>query len=201
MRRLNIWIRAAGGVVVLALAMGGAAGCGPKSTQGDSASPGSGGIGGVTPSASAGAGAGATSAAPSAGASAVLADGRSAAYLTALSSTKNTVTFDLIDFLTGDAAKKEWVKEHPEQPDGPDNDYMIVNNNKMLRTLPVAAGAKCVCLSVLGSTDTKSVTFSALPAFLKQQNSGGTGPDLVPLPFWLTVKNGTVTGFEEQFIP
>lgn len=201
MRRLNVRIRAVGGVVVLALAMGGTVGCGSKAATGDSGQAGTGGIGGVTPSPSGTAGRGASSA-PSTGPSAVLPDGRSAAYLTALSTTKNTVTFDLIDFLTGDAAKKEWVKEHPDQPDGPDNDYMIINNNKMLRTLPVAVSAQCTCLGdVLGSADTTSVRFSALPALLKQQNDGGTGPDLVPLPFWLTVKNGTVTGFEEQFVP
>lgn len=78
-----------------------------------------------------------------------LPDGRSAAYLTGLDTTSNTVTFDLIEFLTGEAARAEWKEEHPENPDGPDNDYMIVNNNKKLRTLPVAADAHCVVLSML----------------------------------------------------
>jgi hypothetical protein len=136
-------------------------------------------------------------------ASPVLADGRSAAYLTGLNGSKNTVTLDLIEFLTGDAAKAEWKKEHPENPDGPDNDYLIVNKNKKLRTLPVTAGAKCVVLSTLGSTDTKTISFAELPAYLKKQSKGitVTPPSINPLPFWLTVKNGAVTRFEQQFLP
>jgi hypothetical protein len=133
----------------------------------------------------------------------VLPDGRSAVYLTGVNATKNTVSFDLIEFLTGDAAKAEWKKQHPDTPDGPDNDYMIVNNNEKLRTLPVAADAKCVVLSTLGGTDTKTIGFATLPAFLKQHNKGMelTPPQISILPFWLTVTDGTVTKFEEQFLP
>jgi hypothetical protein len=80
---------------------------------------------------------------------------------------------------------------------------MIINNNKKLRTLPVAAGAKCVALATLGGTDTKTVTFAALPALLKKQNDGITldAPQIAVLPFWLTVKNGEVVKLEEQFLP
>ena len=35
----------------------------------------------------------------------------------------NTVTFNPIDFLTVDAAKAEWKKEHPDNPDGPDDTH------------------------------------------------------------------------------
>jgi hypothetical protein len=141
--------------------------------------------------------------ATSAPAAPVLADGRSAVYLTGLDTTKRTTTFDLIEFLTGAAAKTEWKKEHPDQPDGPDNDYMIINNNKKLRTLPVDPKAKVVVLATLGGTDTKTVTFAALPAFLKKRNKviTATPPQISVLPFWLTVKHGIVTGFEEQFLP
>jgi hypothetical protein len=133
----------------------------------------------------------------------VLPDGRSAVYLTKLGATGNTVTFDLIEFLTGDAAKAEWKKEHPENPDGPDDDYLIVNNNTKLRTLPVAADAKCVVLATLGGTDTKTIAFDALPAFLAQQNKEIklTPPHIAALPFWLTVRHGSVTKLEEQFLP
>src|SRR5262245_65549353 len=104
MRRVNIWMRAAGGTAVLALALAGTAGCqGSTSTGAPAArrSPGTGTLAEATGE-------------PSPGASPVLADGRSAAYLTGLDTTHNTVTFDLIEFLTGDAAKAQWKKEHPE---------------------------------------------------------------------------------------
>ncbi len=199
MKRVNIFPRVLCGAAVLALALAGAAGCGASTAGGNaaagsSAAPGTGALSGAASPAAGG---------PSPSPSPILADGRSAAYLTALDTAHNTVTFDLIEFLTGDAAKAEWKKEHPDQPDGPDNDYMIVNNNKKLRTLPVAPDVACVVLSTLGSTDTKTVGFAAFPAFLKQQNSGITltPPRIAVLPFWLTVQHGTVVRIEEQFLP
>lgn len=200
MRRSNRWTSVVGAAALLALVLGGTAGCGSTggaATGTATTSAGTGAIGAAATTAPAATGE------PSPGASQVLADGRSPVYLTGLDATRNTVTFDLIQFLTGDAAKAEWKKEHPENPDGPDNDYMIINNNKLLRTLPVAASAQCVVLSTLGGTDTKTIGFAALPAFLKQQNTGmtPTAPDIAMLPFWLTVQHGTVTRFEEQFLP
>lgn len=201
MKSIEVWIRAAAGVTAIALTLGGTSACGGSKTPSGPAAATSAPAGAV-------AGAGAApvkSAAPTASqpAAPVLTDGRSAVYLTGLNTAEKTATFDLIEFLTGDAAKTEWKKEHPEQPDGPDNDYMIINNNKKLRTLPVDPKAKCVVLATLGSTDTKTVTFAALPAFLKQRNKGIaiTPPQISVLPFWLTVKHGTMTGFEEQFLP
>jgi hypothetical protein len=204
MKSVKVWIRAAAGVTAAALTLSGTSACGgSKTPSGPAASAPAG--AGTTTGANAGAGAAPvkSDAATASTAPVVLADGRSAVYLTGLNTAKKTTTFDLIEFLTGDAAKAEWKKEHPEQPDGPDNDYLIVNNNKKLRTLPVDPKAKCVVLATLGGTDTKTVTFVALPAFLKERNKGiaVTPPQISVLPFWLTVKHGTVTGFEEQFLP
>lgn len=212
MTRMKTGIRSAAGPAVLALALTAAVACGGSIPAGDAATEGSAtgpspsrtaatATGGVSPSPAPTAGR--PSGAPPSNAAPVLPDGRSPAYLTGLDTTQNTVTFDLIEFLTGDAAKAEWQKEHPEDPYGPDNDYLIVNNNKKLRTLPVAADARCVVLSTLGGTDTKTISFAALPAFLDQQNAGmnPTPPNIAVLPFWLTVRHGTVTGFEEQYLP
>jgi len=206
MKYANLRLRAAVGTATVALVLVGAAGCGGSAATGKATA------GHSTPttagpvSAAAVATTSATttsSGRPSATASPALPDGRSAAYLTGLDSTHGTVTFDLIEFLTGAAAKAEWKKQHPSGPDGPDNDYLIVNNNTKLRTVPVAAGAHCVVLSSLGSTDTKTVSFAALPAYLKEQNKGMTltPPHIAVQPFWLTVKNGNVVKFEEQFLP
>ena len=208
MTRMKTGIRSAAGPAVLALALAAAVACGRSAPAGDAATEGS--ATGPSPSGTAATATGGlfSSPAPTAGrpspsAAPVLPDGRSPAYLTGLDTTQNTVTFDLVEFLTGDAAKAEWKKEHPEDPDGPDNDYLIVNNNKKLRTLPVAADARCVVLSALGGTDTKTISFAALPAFLDQQNAGmnPTPPHIAVRPFWLTVRRGTVTGFEEQYLP
>ncbi|MFF5294272.1 hypothetical protein [Paractinoplanes globisporus] len=198
MNWVNVGIRVAAGSAAAALALGGTAGCGGSDSPADAAGPSaSSGMGGPTTAPAD------TATKPPASPTPVLADGRSPVYLTGLNAKGNTVTFDLIEFLTGDAAKAEWQKEHPEQPDGPDDDYLIVNNNKKLRTLPVAAGAKCVVLATLGGTDTKTIAFADLPAFLKKQNKDLTVPkgEIAVLPFWLTVKGGAVTKLEEQFLP
>jgi len=207
MKSVKVWIRAAAGATALALTLGGMSACGGSKTpsgSGATSAP-------ATTGANSGVGAAPVKSDPakpdpattSQPAAPVLADGRSAVYLTGLDTAAKTTTFDLIEFLTGPAAKAEWKKEHPEQPDGPDNDYLIVNNNKKLRTLPVDPKAKCVVLATLGGTDTKTITFAALPAFLKKRNKGiaVTPPQISVLPFWLTVKHGTVTGFQEQYLP
>jgi hypothetical protein len=187
-------------VAAVALALVGTAGC---AAAGHSASPSTGPAAatGTTSAAATSTTSAAATSRPPAETSPVLADGRSAVYLTGLGAA--TVTFDLIEFLTGDAAKAEWKKQHPSDPEGPDNDYLIVNNNTKLRTLPVAAGAHCLVLTALGGTTTKTIGFAALPAYLKEQNKGMalSPPHITVLPFWLTVKNGKVTKFEEQFLP
>ena len=93
-------------------------------------------------------------------------------------------------FLTGDEAKKEWVKRHPEYPDGPDNDYMIINDNPKLRTLPIA--------------DPVVVKIIDQAAPLPEPVTGSLGdltPPLSPNPFWITVAHGKITMIEEQFLP
>ncbi|MEV0895295.1 hypothetical protein [Actinoplanes sp. NPDC049802] len=133
----------------------------------------------------------------------VLEDGRHPVYLTKVDGAGKKVTFDLIEFLTGEEAKARWKKENPEHPDGPDNDYMIVNENPKLRTLPVAADADCQVLASLGGVDMTQVKFTELPAVLKEQSEvvKPTPPRIAVLPFWLTVEDGTVVGLEEQFLP
>ena len=69
----------------------------------------------------------------------VLADGRHPVLPTKVDVAGRKVTFDLIVFLTGQAAKDEWLKQNPQDPSGPPNDYMVINNNPLLRTLPVSA--------------------------------------------------------------
>jgi hypothetical protein len=142
-----------------------------------------------------------TSATPIPSASPVFADGRSAVYLTGIDVTHRTLTFDLIEFLTGDAAKKAWQKANPNSgQDGPDNDYFIVNDNPRLRTLPVAATASVnVLKNGGGSPESYAVSLANLPGYLAQAK-----PDdrrLSYNPFWLTIRNGQIVRIDEQFVP
>jgi hypothetical protein len=129
----------------------------------------------------------------------VLADGRHAAYLTGLDVGKRTLTFDKIDFLTGEAAKKAYLKENPGETDGPPNDYMIVNDNPLLRTLPIADAATITIVDLTsGALKSKETTLGALPAYFASEKGG---KQLWHDPFWLTVKRGQITRIEEQFLP
>jgi hypothetical protein len=189
--------------VLLLLAVGTATGCTAKT--GNQA-------GGPTPTAATGSsspapdpggtpggeeGAGTSSASP------VLQDGRHPVFLTGLDASGRAVTFDLIQFLTGDEAKKAWLKLHPDQPDGPDNDYFIVNDNPRLRTLPIADPVQIMVLD-LGSPSgvtSVSITLDALPAHLAKEKPAAGDKRLSYNPYWLTVAGGQVTRVEEQFVP
>jgi len=129
----------------------------------------------------------------------VLADGRHAAFLTGLDVGKRTLTFDKIDFLTGEAAKEAYLKENPGETDGPPNDYMIVNNNPLGRTLPIAYAATITIVDLTSGTLTsKKTTLAALPAYFASEKGG---KHLWHDPFWLTVKHGQITRIEEQYLP
>ncbi len=118
----------------------------------------------------------------------VLPDGRSPIYITSIDVAHRKLTFDLIIFLTGQAAKDEWKKEG-NTDDGPPNDYLIVNNNPKLRTLPVSSSASIIY-------NDQNNSFAPTPVSL----SGLKGP-FQYRPFWITVAGAVITKMEEQFIP
>jgi hypothetical protein len=125
----------------------------------------------------------------------VLADGRHPVYLKTVDPDRQTITFDLIQFFTGDAATKAAAEDGKESP--PPNDYYIRNVNPRLRTLPVAADAP-ITVNVLAAQSTGSatkdvsVTLAKLASYFP--NSGKP-------PFWITVEQGQVTRIAEQYLP
>jgi hypothetical protein len=126
---------------------------------------------------------------------AVLADGRHPAYIRSVDAGGQTVTFDLIQFFTGEAANKAAAEDGEESP--PPNDYYIRNVNSRLRTLPVRAGAP-ITVNVLAaqatgsSTKDVSVTLEKLASYFP--NSGTP-------PFWITVEQDQVTKMAQQYLP
>jgi hypothetical protein len=144
------------------------------------------------------------SAIPGPTASVILADGRSPVYLTSIDVAHHTLTFDLIQFLTGDAAKAAWKKANPgSTQDGPDNDYFIVNDNPKLRTLPVVTpvDVEVVDMNSTGGVANKPIAFADLQAYLAANEPGGPKGQLGWHPFWLTVTGGQIVKIEEQFLP
>lgn len=136
-----------------------------------------------------------TAAGPATTEPAVLADGRHPVYIKTVDANGQTITFDLIQFFTGDAANKAAAEDGEESP--PPNDYYIRNVNSRLRTLPVRAGAP-ITVNVLAaqstgsSTKDVSVTLEKLASYFP--NSGTP-------PFWITVGQGQVTEMAQQYLP
>jgi len=124
-----------------------------------------------------------------------LADGRHPVLIKTVDVQGRRITFDLIQFLTGEAAIKAAAEDHQESP--PPNDYYIRNVNPRLRTLPVRSGAPMTVNNLAyqesgNSTKNVTVTLAKLASLMPKQG----GP-----PIWITVQNGQVTKIAEQFVP
>lgn len=119
---------------------------------------------------------------------AALADGRWPAFVTGVGD--DQVTFDLVEFLTGEDAAAAWKKKNPGSDEtGPPNDYYIVNDNTKKRVLPVAGS---VVVRVVGGVGPEADTAASL----------GDLTELIPETlFWLTVTKGSVTRVEQQYLP
>ena len=124
-----------------------------------------------------------------------LADGRHPAYIKSVDAGGQTVTFDLIQFFTGEAATKAAAEDGEESP--PPNDYYIRNVNSRLRTLPVRAGAP-ITVNVLAAQSTGSST-KDVPVTLEKLAS--YFPNSGTPPFWITVEQGQVTRIAQQYLP
>jgi hypothetical protein len=135
--------------------------------------------------------------APPAGQSAEPTDmqnGRHPVVVKQVSVSGRTVTFDLVQWFSGDAATKAAAEDGEESP--PPNDYYIRNVNPRLRTLPVTPDAR---LSLTRQT-------------LNQGGSGNAAAnvevDLATVQamgrdhlFWATVQGGRIVALEEQYVP
>lgn len=130
-----------------------------------------------------------------------LADGRHAALLRAADIPGRTLTVDVIQFLTGQAAIDAYHADHPEDPGNPDDDYYVLNVNPRLRTLPVAGDdeLEVVLLRPMAGTEQRPSTWNRLLDDLAGQPSS---PELLSYsPFWLNLDDGVVTRIEEQYVP
>ena len=176
-------VRRLGASVLIALMAATVGGCGSGEPSGAEGAP-------ATTSAPA-----PTAAAPTTSEPVVLADGRHPVYLKTVDPDRPAITFDLIQFFTGEAATKAAAEDGEESP--PPNDYYIRNVNSRLRTLPVRSDAP-ITVNVLAaqstgsSTKDVSVTVDELASYFP--NSGTA-------PFWITVEQGQVTKIAQQFLP
>ena len=122
-------------------------------------------------------------------------------YLTGLDVSPPALHFDVVQFLVGSAAATAFHKEHPEETDGPPNDYYITNANTQVRVAMVSPNAAVwlIRLEATGSTDLKAATFSELPSYFA--GSPAEPGHLSSNPYWLTMHAGAITEICEQYVP
>lgn len=113
---------------------------------------------------------------------------------------KQTITLDYVQWLTGKAAEKA-AKAHG---DTVENDYYVVNDNKKLRTFPLASSAKITVRVSSDPSVSRDFSFSEFKSLLKTHSAtyGGLPYDWNPQAvYYVTVKHGKITHLDHQWVP
>lgn len=120
-------------------------------------------------------------------------NGRHPVVVKQVSVSGRTVTFDLVQWFSGDAATKAAAEDGEESP--PPNDYYIRNVNPRLRTLPVTPDAR---LSLTRLTLNQGGGNAAANVEVDLATIQASGRDHL---FWATVQGGRIVALEEQYVP
>jgi hypothetical protein len=111
-----------------------------------------------------------------------------------------TLTCDYVQFLTGKAA----IKAAKAHGDTVENDYYIVNDNKLKREIPVAAGVTIVLHPGDGPQFKRTFTLSQFEDLMDSETAtygGKTYSWSNEMTFYINVKNGKITRIENQWVP
>jgi hypothetical protein len=119
-----------------------------------------------------------------------LPDGRYQVRMKRVDVAGRTIYVDLVQILTGDAAARAYHVEHPEDPDGPPNDYYVINQEEDAWRVPVAAGAKITVQHYNGAT------YEERPGELADVDDGGKGWNI-----HMVVRDGAVVELHEHYRP
>jgi len=131
-----------------------------------------------------------------------LEDGRHFGYVRSVDTDARTIEFDLAYFLSGKEANDAY---HAAGGTGPvPNDHFVVNDNPMLRTLPLSPDLRLRLLDWNHCCETFFAGDLALFAQAIEAQDDVTDGDLIyrgQSSWWITIENGQVTQIEEQYSP
>jgi len=135
---------------------------------------------------------------PSTSASPALEDGRHFVFVKALHGTPPdaSMTFDLAYFLTGDAANQAAAAHGDETP--VPNDYYIVNDNPLLRTMPIAATVEIDAIDWTHCCEPASVSYADWAASIAHPTEALHGSES---GWWITIADGRIEKIQEQYTP
>ena len=132
----------------------------------------------------------------------VLPDGRSFVYAKKVveSEGAQALTFDLARFLTDQAASDAAAAHGDESP--PPNGYYIVNDNPLLRTVPISP---TVAIRYFPSSGPACCAHQpgTLNGFAAAVNGAAMTDytDMSFSPWWITLKNGVIVKIDQQYLP
>lgn len=123
--------------------------------------------------------------------------GTYAAFIVEFIAADIPLSFDVVQWMTGEAARKAYREDHPEDPEGPPNDYYVRNQSAQTREAEVASDAKVwlVKLDEDADADVDRATFEELSSH--NESSEGRSFHI----FWLTLENDEIVEICEQFRP
>lgn len=137
---------------------------------------------------------------PSPSASPALEDGRHFGYIRSIDVGSQTLVFDLAYFLTGEEANQA-AADHGDETPVP-NDYYIVNDNPLLRTLAVAPDVKVLVIDWGNCCELVHGEIQPfVDAFATKHHAWDSMYQGSESQYWLTVKGGVVAEIEEQYLP
>jgi hypothetical protein len=125
-----------------------------------------------------------------------LADGQHVVYLVAVDETSSSVTFDLVELLTGQEAADAYLEDTGEVLDG--EQFYIRDRNDRERTLPAdpAAGPYSI-VDLESCCEPIEVGFAGLAA-VRAQADQAAGADT---PFTIAVQGGLITSAVQMYLP
>jgi hypothetical protein len=112
----------------------------------------------------------------------------------------HTMTCDYVQFLTGSAAEKA-AKKHG---DTVENDYYVVNDNSLKRTIPVAAGVTIVLHPGDGPQFKRVFTLAQFEDLMDNTSATYGGRTYMwsnETIYYINVKNNKITRIENQWVP
>ena len=125
------------------------------------------------------------------------ATGTYAAFIAEFVAEDVPLTFDVVQWMTGETARKAYQEDHPEDPEGPPNDYYVRNESAQTRQADVASDARVwlVKMEEDADADVDRATFEELGSH--NENSEGPSAHI----YWLTFENEQIVEICEQFRP
>jgi outer membrane murein-binding lipoprotein Lpp len=130
-----------------------------------------------------------------------LPDGRHIGYLVAVGAAQEPprLVIDVVQWFTDEAANQAAAEDGALAPDQTqvENGYYIRNENPQWRILEIDPAAT-VALTVYPYGDPSAPRDVSLARF---GEIFGEDAPLASLPYWITMRDGIVTGIEQQFIP